>query len=58
MSKNIQGNIEDFMIENFSSLGLSRRKFLEKVGKEVKEKLNIEYNIYLNIDIKDYILKH
>ena len=47
-----------FMIENFSSLGLSRRKFLEKVGKEVKEKLNREYDRDLGIDIKDYILKH
>ena len=58
VSKNIQGNMKIFMIENFSSLGLSRRKFLEKVGKEVKEKLNREYDRDLGIDIKDYILKH
>lgn len=58
VSKNIQENVKIFMIENFSSLGLSRRKFLEKIGKEIKGKLNREHDRDLGIDIKDYILKH
>lgn len=58
VNNNFEGNVDISMIEDYSLLGLDRSVFPKEIAREVYKKLKDEHQKEVEIDIKDYVLKH
>jgi hypothetical protein len=58
VNNNFEGNVDISMIEDYSLLGLDRSVFPKEIAREVHKKLKDEHQKEVEIDIKDYVLKH